>query len=270
MKNRIENVLMIPTFANLMKWTQVFAITLMIAGLSSQSKAEDACHEWPLLTASETKTEEPLTYLSRSIIPNFRRANEWLYRGGQPRLDKNALEILYYKFGVQKIINLIEADSPEMAQTIAKEKGKWKELTGREDSFVYIPLVGDYKTPAPKDKMFLIASQLKLAERAGEKVFIHCLGGRDRTGMAVANLRLLNGCGPTAALLEFTNRDLQPYRQGEQSLLDFTTERLMNSRGPSPKDGPPMIYSFFQFMSELKDQGPIYQKWKTHCPSCFP
>jgi tyrosine-protein phosphatase SIW14 len=105
-------------------------------------------------------------------LPNFAEVTPSLYRGGQPGAD--GLKALK-KMGVSIVIDMRGGHSEH-------EKKAVEEL-GME--YVSIP----WHCPFPSDEPFI--KFLKVIEQnPGQKVFVHCRLGDDRTGMAIASYRM--------------------------------------------------------------------------------
>jgi len=106
-------------------------------------------------------------------IENFGRINERYYRGAQPKgADFKALASL----GVKMVIDLArEGDAGEEAN--ARAAGM---------SFVRIPMT-THEAPSPA----VIAQFLSLvANPANQPVYVHCIGGKHRTGVMTAIYRM--------------------------------------------------------------------------------
>jgi tyrosine-protein phosphatase SIW14 len=105
-------------------------------------------------------------------LSNFGEVTPNLYRGGQPGAD--GLKTLQ-KMGVSIVIDMRGSRS-EHEQKAVEELGM---------EYVSIP----WHCPFPSDHAF--AKFLKLIEQnPGQKIFVHCRLGNDRTGMAIASYRM--------------------------------------------------------------------------------
>ena len=109
-------------------------------------------------------------------IDNFGRVNDNYFRGAQPEgRDYDDLKAL----GVRTIVDLTDED------TDAREAGIVQSLGMR---FVAIPM-STHETPSA-DK---IAKFLGLVnDPANQPVYVHCVGGRHRTGVMTAAYRMTN------------------------------------------------------------------------------
>jgi protein tyrosine/serine phosphatase len=144
-------------------------------------------------------------------IQRFERVNENVYRGGQPSIDGfKALA----KAGFKTIVDL---------RSSADEAGKEKqtvEALGMQ--FVSIPM----KMRAPADEQIAKVISLFTSATKGP-VFVHCHGGRDRTGTAVACYRISHdGWSNDAALREAFKRGLRPLFGMDDYILKY--------RSPAP------------------------------------
>jgi len=108
---------------------------------------------------------------SAAGIENFDRVSETVFRGAQP--TERGVQTLA-AMHVKTVINLRDGDDTSEA--------KWVRDAGL--NYVHVPLDAETVTVADAEHV------LSLIEDAPGPVFIHCLVGRDRTGMAVAAYRL--------------------------------------------------------------------------------
>lgn len=110
-------------------------------------------------------------------LPNFHQVTPTLYRGGLPNPDG------YRKLkamGIESVINLIDGDQVREMEKAADAGLDW----------LHIPM-SDKARPSDID-MRQILRFLSLSEGdEGEKLFIHCKGGRHRTGLIVALYRVV-------------------------------------------------------------------------------
>ena len=117
--------------------------------------------------------EAPPAALSAVHIDNFGKVDDHYYRGAQPKPDDlRALSAL----GVKLVIDLAkEGDAAENAQ--ARAAGL---------RFVRIPMT-THEIPTPA----VITQFLSLVnDPANEPVYVHCIGGRHRTGVMTAIYRM--------------------------------------------------------------------------------
>jgi protein tyrosine phosphatase (PTP) superfamily phosphohydrolase (DUF442 family) len=110
---------------------------------------------------------------ARGDLPNLSRPYDWLYRGAQPTPD--GLRRLR-ELGVRTVIDL--RDDP----------ADWEPGLARELGMLHVALPMD-ELRAPPDED--VETFLRLAANTRlYPVFVHCRRGADRTGLAVAVLRL--------------------------------------------------------------------------------
>lgn len=132
-------------------------------------------------------------------VPHAARVNSNIYRGGQP--NKRGFRNLA-KAGINTILDL--RASPNRA---SKERD---EVQSDGMRYIQIPLHDD-KPPGPADVRKALSV---LNDRSRWPVFVHCDGGRDRTGMIIACYRISHdGWSQARALGEAkdcASRDLKP------------------------------------------------------------
>jgi len=111
-------------------------------------------------------------------IPNFHQVNENIFRGAQP---SNESWDHLAKMGVKVVIDLRRDGEDDHS---AAEEAKAVEAAGMR--FVHVPMKGLVApTEAQVNKVLGIF-------HSGEKVFVHCKKGKDRTGTVVACYRILH------------------------------------------------------------------------------
>jgi uncharacterized protein (TIGR01244 family) len=116
-------------------------------------------------------------------IGNFALVDDDLYRGAQP--TREGIESLKRQ-GVKTVINLRDDADPAERQ--------WVESAGMR--YVQIPSNASRVEPA-KVREFL--DEVKASPRS---IFVHCLQGRDRTGLDVAVYRMVEQTWPREAALK--------------------------------------------------------------------
>jgi tyrosine-protein phosphatase SIW14 len=111
---------------------------------------------------------------SKIRIRNFGRINERYYRGAQPKgrdyLDLAAL-------GVRTVVNLTSDDAQE---------GEREMVEGAGMTYVQIPMTTHEPPTAAKLAAFLKV----IDDPASQPVYVHCVGGRHRTGVMTAVYRM--------------------------------------------------------------------------------
>jgi len=108
-------------------------------------------------------------------IRNFRRVNEWLFRGGQPGVEGVAA---LSKLGVRTVINLRRGK-----RTVEAER---QPVQAAGMTFINIPLNYWFLPSEQTIEQFLSI----VDDETKRPVFLHCLHGKDRTGLLVAMYRI--------------------------------------------------------------------------------
>lgn len=107
-------------------------------------------------------------------IENFGRVNPTYYRGGQPK-DHDYADLA--ALGVKTVINLTSSDADASEQTFVEHAGM---------KYFQIPM-----TTHQQPKSSELAEFLKMvSDPANQPVFVHCVGGRHRTGVMTAAYRM--------------------------------------------------------------------------------
>jgi protein tyrosine/serine phosphatase len=137
-------------------------------------------------------------------VSNFGQVTEFYYRGGQPKDDEyNQLAAI----GVKTIIDLRD-DPKDYAKTLAEQAGM---------KYINFPLSDkDYPPPdtAPKFLTLINAEE-------NWPVYVHCAGGRHRTGAMTAVFRITNqGWDADRAYEEMKNYDFYK-RWGHKAMKRF-------------------------------------------------
>jgi tyrosine-protein phosphatase SIW14 len=126
-------------------------------------------------------------------IKNFGQINENYYRGAQPEgQDYNDLASL----GVKTVINLIKDEKGEEVSTVQRMGMK----------YVHIPMTTGTPPTSAQIKQFLSLVE----DPANQPVFVHCVGGKHRTGVMTAVYRMTeNGWNSDQAF-----REMKQYKFG--------------------------------------------------------
>ena len=107
-------------------------------------------------------------------IDNFSRVDEQLYRGSQPRgRDFADLKAL----GIKTIVNLTSDDADPTEQALTEAAGM---------TYVSIPMTTRMVPTAVQIAQFLSL----VNDPEGQPVYVHCVGGRHRTGVMTAIYRM--------------------------------------------------------------------------------
>jgi protein tyrosine/serine phosphatase len=107
-------------------------------------------------------------------IDNFGQVNERYYRGSQPQgRDYQDLAAL----GVKTVINLTSDDTDPVEQAMVEKAGM---------SYLQIPMTTHVPPTAEQLSEFLAAAN----DPARQPVYVHCVGGKHRTGVMTAVYRM--------------------------------------------------------------------------------
>jgi protein tyrosine/serine phosphatase len=143
-------------------------------------------------------------------IENFGRVSATLYRGSQPEgRDYADLKSL----GVKTIVNLTSADADPRERSMAEAAGI---------AYVQIPMtVHTPPTPAQLSQFLAL-----LNDPASQPVYVHCVGGRHRTGVMTAAYRMTaEGWSPDRAF-----KEMKQYNFGASFLHPEFKEFVYNYR----------------------------------------
>jgi protein tyrosine/serine phosphatase len=160
-------------------------------------------------TGKESETAKP-------AIKNFGRIGDHFFRGAQPRPEDYAA---LARFGVKTILDL--RDDPEKyAQECATRAGL---------KYISLPLSDhDYPAEGSAEKFLSIVN-----DGANWPVFVHCAGGRHRTGVMTAVYRMtVEGWDVDRAYREMKDYDFYT-RWGHKVMKDFVfdySEKLKEKR----------------------------------------
>jgi protein tyrosine/serine phosphatase len=141
---------------------------------------------------------------SKIQIKNFGCINETFYRGAQPKeRDYAALAAM----GVKTVIDL-QRNGPEGERSLVEAQGM---------KFHRIPMSDSSQPAAGQAELFLKI----VNDPANQPVFVHCMGGRHRTGAMSAIYRITHdGWSADQAYLEMKRYDFE-YGIGHGSLKRF-------------------------------------------------
>jgi len=112
--------------------------------------------------------------ISNIRIDNFGRINDHYYRGAQPE-GRDYADLA--SLGVKTLINLTSDDADENEQAMA-------ELAGM--NYFQIPMTTHQAPTAEQLAKFLAL----VNDPANQPVYVHCVGGRHRTGVMTAAYRI--------------------------------------------------------------------------------
>ena len=148
--------------------------------------------------AAHTSSVARASVPAQPRIDNFGRINANYYRGAQPNgRDYRALSAL----GVKTIINLTSDDASADEASLSEEAGM---------KYVQIPMTTHEPPTAAQLSQFLAI----VNDPANQPVYVHCVGGRHRTGVMTAAYRMTsNGWTGTQAF-----REMKQYKFGSEML----------------------------------------------------
>lgn len=178
---------------------------------------------WPR-AKSEVEVREELPEIERlkiSDTKNVGRVNERLLRGGRPGSQAAINELK--EMGVKVIIDMTLENNPAEKQ--------WCEQAGIE--YVHKPLKVAGVTQEEIDGA---VREVQERLKSGETTFVHCMHGRDRTGVVVANIRTAQGWTVEAAKGEMNAYGAM--RQFREELGELIHEPQSQSTDTAPpQDG---------------------------------
>jgi len=154
-----------------------------------------------ILTAAQTTQRDKASNIQ---IKNFGCINEGLYRGAQPK-ERDYADLA--ALGVKTIIDL-QSDGKDLEQTLVEAQGMKFYRIGMSDK----------NEPSTEQAEFF----LKLVnDPANQPVFVHCAGGRHRTGAMSAIYRITHdGWSADQAYQEMKHYDFE-YGMGHGSLKNY-------------------------------------------------
>ena len=178
---------------------------------------------------------EPQLYRTRkarrvprvSLLRNFDRVSQNVYRGGQPQLISSAVEAskpdgiaLLRAMGVTDLIDL-RGPSPERT---ARQRARCK----RENITYHVvplpsldlglPLFNGDLAEHLRDVAQAVAL-IKRLENSNRVVYVHCAKGADRTSVVIAMLRLLDGASLDVAMSEADDHSLSFFQKGMRRFI---------------------------------------------------
>ncbi len=152
-----------------MRPTSRLSVAFTVAFLVAWSLVPAAAGQTNDTDASKVKHD-----LSRIQIENFGRVNEHYYRGGQPD-DSDYVDLA--ALGVKTLVNLTSDDARANERELVESAGM---------SYVQIPMT-THEQPTPEK----VAEFLSVVnDPARQPVYVHCVGGRHRTGVMSAVYRM--------------------------------------------------------------------------------
>ena len=138
----------------------VTVVLLSMAGLESSFGATESL---------------PIATTPRIAIDNFGRVNETYYRGAQPRgADYGSLAAI----GVKTVINLTSHDADPSEARMVEQAGM---------NYLQIPMT-TRRVPTKEQLATFLAA---VNDPAMQPVYVHCVGGKHRTGVMTAVYRMM-------------------------------------------------------------------------------
>jgi tyrosine-protein phosphatase SIW14 len=143
-------------------------------------------------------------------VPNFYRVDDHVYRGAQP--DTQGWKDLA-RLGVKVVLDL----RPDGELQEHSSRSEEEAVVAAGMRYINLPMGG---WVMPKDAQ--IARALAVLH-SGEPVFVHCRGGKDRTGTVIACYRIVHDhWGIERALAEARSDGMNPLQTTmEHYILDF-------------------------------------------------
>lgn len=127
-----------------------------------------------LLVAAMASTAAASANLSQVRIDNFGKVNDNYYRGAQPE-DRDYTDLA--AIGVKTLVNLTSEDADPGERALAERAGM---------HYFQIPMT----THQPPTDAQLAQFMRIVNDPANQPVFVHCVGGRHRTGVMTAAYRM--------------------------------------------------------------------------------
>jgi uncharacterized protein (TIGR01244 family) len=137
--------------------------------------------------AAQNATQNTVAKASSVRIDNFGRVNDNYYRGAQPE-GRDYADLA--SLGIKTLINLTSDDADESEQAMAGKAGL---------KYVQIPMTTRESPTSAQIADFLAL----VSDPASQPVYVHCVGGRHRTGVMTAAYRMtLEGWNADRAFTE--------------------------------------------------------------------
>jgi len=168
-----------------------------------------------LAQSNEKSSSNSRTSVAGVNVENFGKVTEYFYRGAQPKGDEyNQLAAI----GVKTIIDLRD-DPRDYARTLTEQAGM---------KYINLPLSDkSYPSPDAPSKFLTLVN-----DKENWPVYVHCAGGRHRTGAMIAVFRMsVQGWDINHAYEEMKEYDFYT-RWGHKDMKRFVFNyfRNMNNR----------------------------------------
>jgi len=124
--------------------------------------------------AAQNATQNTVAKASSVRIDNFGRVNDNYYRGAQPE-GRDYADLA--SLGVKTLINLTSDDADASEQAMAERAGM---------KYFQIPMTTHDAPTSEQISKFLAL----VNDPANQPVYVHCVGGRHRTGVMTAAFRM--------------------------------------------------------------------------------
>jgi uncharacterized protein (TIGR01244 family) len=175
-------------------------------------------------TAAPTTAETPskaAAAVPKIRIENFGRVNGNYYRGAQPTAGDYAD---LASLGIKTLIDLTSDDAVAEEEGLAKRAGM---------SYVHIPMTTHVEPTVAQIVQFLQV----VTDPARQPVYVHCVGGRHRTGVMTAIYRMTqDGLSPADAFKEMKQYKFGAdflHREFKAFVLGFNPGLLTITPAPS-------------------------------------
>ena len=154
----------------------LLAVVLSFPAVATRAAQDSAPNAATAKNVAVATPAVVLPSLTGIRIDNFGRVDANLYRGAQPQgRDFTDLKAL----GVKTVLNLTSDDADPREQALAEAAGM---------RYVHIPMT----TRIPPTSAQLAEFLALVADPASTPVFVHCVGGKHRTGVMTAAYRMTN------------------------------------------------------------------------------
>ena len=150
-------------------------------------------------------------------IDNFGRVSPTYYRGAQP-MGRDYADLA--ALGVKTVINLTSDDAQEDERALVERAGM---------KYLQIPMTTRRSPTSGELAQFLAA----VNDSASEPVYVHCVGGKHRTGVMTAVYRMTNGWTAEQAF-----KEMKQYKFGSDFLHPEFKKFVYGFR-PQPQPAAP-------------------------------
>ena len=151
-------------------------------------------------------------------VGNFAQVDERLYRGGQPSAEGlNSL----VKLGVKTVVDLRNGERKNGEREAVEKLGM---------KYVQVPL--NAFSPPTEDQVAKVLALLEPPASSDWPVFIHCMRGKDRTGVIVATYRIVHDRWDNRRALEEARAHgmSRMERSMQQFILNYKPDRNLSTR----------------------------------------